>query len=166
MLFISSAKTIALVLIAALLTSCGARPPSPALGEVEDILLALPDAWNARDATAWVQRFAEDSDFTNILGMHFPDRQANEARHAQLFATIFADSQLSADVLGVRPVGDTGAVAELQFTLVGYAKLPPGIQETEPGVLRTRLITVFEYRDGAWRIVAAQNTAILPAAVK
>jgi hypothetical protein len=94
--------------------------------------------------------------------MHFPDREANEARHAQLFETIFANSTLSAEVLGLRRVAERGAVAELAFTLVGYDRLPPGIQETEPGVLRTRLITVLEHRDEGWTVVAAQNTAILP----
>ena len=97
--------------------------------------------------------------------MHFPDRAANVDRHAQLFATIFRDSRLEAEVLGVRAVGSDAAVAEVEFRLVGYERLPPGIQETEPGVLRTRLISVLERSGGAWRIVAAQNTAILPAAV-
>jgi uncharacterized protein (TIGR02246 family) len=161
----SSAKPTALAIAMALLAACSSRPPTPDLGEVEDILLVLPEAWNDRDAAAWVASFAPDSDFTNILGMHFPNREANKARHAELFATIFADSRLSADVPSVRPVGDTGAVAELELTLVGYARLPPGIRETEPGVLRTRLITVLEHRNGSWRIVAAQNTAILPAAI-
>lgn len=136
----------------------------PNLDAVRDLLLALPEAWNARDAAAWVASFGEESDFTNILGMHFADRAANEARHARLFETIFARSTLSAGVLSVRQVGQTGAVAELELTLVGYDRLPPGIEETEPGVLRTRLITVLERRGGAWEVVAAQNTAILPAA--
>jgi len=139
--------------------------PPPDLEGVEEILLALPAAWNARDAVAWVAHFEEGSGFTNILGMHFPDRKANEARHATLFATIFSSSELSAEVLNVSPVGSCGAVAELEFTLVGYERLPPGISETSPGVLRTRLITVLERREGSWHILAAQNTALLPAAI-
>jgi len=147
----------------ALLVSCE-PPPHPDLAGVEELLLALPDAWNRRDAGAWVSSFDQDSGFTNILGMHFPDRAANEARHAELFRTIFANSTLTAEVLGVRPVGDAGAVAEVRFTLVGHERLPPDMEETEPGVLRTRLITVLEHRDGSWHVLAAQNTAIAPAA--
>ena len=141
-----------------------APPPSDARAEIEEILLRLPDAWNARDAEAWVESFDERSGFTNILGMHFPDRAANRTRHAELFATIFADSRLEADLLSVRLVGADAALAELGFTLVGYDRLPPGVSETEPGVLRTRLVTVLERREGDWRIIGAQNTAILPAA--
>lgn len=132
--------------------------------EIEQILHRLPEAWNARDADAWVESFGERSGFTNILGMHLPDRTANRERHAELFETIFANSHLEAEVLSIRPVGAAAAVAELEFTLVGYDRLPPGVEETEPGVLRTRLITVLERREGSWLIAAAQNTAILPAA--
>lgn len=141
-------------------------PDRPDLEGVEAVLLALPDAWNARNADAWVAGFGEGSTFTNILGMRFPDRAANQARHAQLFATIFARSRLEAEVGDVRRVGTDGAVAEVAFTLTGYDRLPPGVGETEPGILRTRLLTVLEHRDGAWVVVAAQNTAVLPAALE
>lgn len=134
--------------------------PSDLHDQVAAILNTLPDAWNARDADRWVGQFAAASDFTNILGMHFPDREANRARHAELFGTIFANSRLEAQLLSVRPVGSGGAVAELEFTLTGYDRLPPGVEETEPGVLRTRLLSVLERRGNDWRIVAAQNTAI------
>ena len=130
------------------------------------MLLALPDAWNNRDAGAWVAHFEEDSGFTNILGMHFPTREANAARHAQLFETIFANSTLTAEVLSIRQIGGEGAVAEVQFELVGYDRLPPDVVETEPGLLRTRLIVVLERESGEWAVLAAQNTAVLPAALR
>lgn len=154
------------VLTLACLLSCTASAAPFDAAEVEPLLLALPDAWNARDAGAWVARFEEDSGFTNILGMHFPTRDANEARHAQLFETIFANSTLRAEVISVRPVGSHGAVAEVGFELVGYERLPPDVEETEPGILRTRLIVVLERDAGEWGVVAAQNTAVLPAALR
>jgi len=146
--------------------SCAAPAPPFDRAEVEPLLLALPEAWNARDAEAWVANFDEESGFTNILGMHFPNRDANEARHAQLFETIFAHSTLTARVLSVRPVGGEGAVAEVEFELVGYERLPPDVEETEPGLLRTRLIVVLERVDAQWSVLAAQNTAVLPAALR
>lgn len=129
---------------------------------IAEILSGLPEAWNARDADAWVAHFAEDSGFTNILGMHFDNRDENRERHAYLFGSIFRNSVLEAEVLDVRMLGTDAAVTDLAFTLTGYERLPPGIGETEPGVLRTRLLTVFEKRNGVWWIVAAQNTARLP----
>ena len=132
---------------------------------VADRLDRLAEAWNRRDAAAWVRHFAEESSFTNILGMRFADRAANEARHALLFETIFAESRLEATVSSVRIFGGDAAVAEVEFTLRGYERLPPGIGESEPGLLRTRLVTVLDKRQGEWQIVAAQNTAIAPAAL-
>jgi len=136
--------------------------PSP---EISAIIGGLPAAWNSRDASSWVANFSSASDFTNILGMHFEDRAANEARHATLFETIFRESHLEAEVLEVRVLGDDAAIAEVGFRLVGYERLPPGVIETMPGELRTRLITVLELVGEEWKIVAAQNTAILPVAV-
>jgi uncharacterized protein (TIGR02246 family) len=157
-------RVVGVTLAIAGVSGCGA-PPVDHEAEITAVLETLPVAWNARDASMWVANFAPSSDFTNILGMHFEDRAANEARHAVLFETIFSDSQLEAEVLEVRVLGGDAAVAEVAFRLIGYERLPPGVIETEPGELRTRLITVLERRDGRWQIVAAQNTAVLPAAV-
>ena len=108
---------------------------------IREVLLALPDAWNARDASAWVENFTPDSGFVNILGVRFSDRASNQERHETLFATIFRDSTLQAEVLHIRFTGPDTVVAEVLFRLVGYEALPPGIGETAPGVLETRLWT-------------------------
>jgi uncharacterized protein (TIGR02246 family) len=129
---------------------------------IRKVLLALPDAWNARDANAWAENFTPDSGFVNILGMRFPDRASNQERHAALFATIFRDSTLHAEVLHIRFTDPDTAVAEVLFRLVGYKALPPGIGETAPGVLETRLVDVLQKINGHWRIVFSQNTAIVP----
>ena len=150
--------------VAAMGSSGCEAPAVDHASEITGLLVALPEAWNTRDASMWVANFDSSSGFTNILGMHFEDRVANEARHAELFSTIFSESHLEADVLDVRIVGGDAAVAEVAFRLVGYERLPPGVTETTPGELRTRLITVLERQDGQWKIVAAQNTANLPIA--
>ena len=129
---------------------------------IREVLHALPDAWNARDASAWVENFTPDSGFVNILGVWFSDRASNQERHATLFATIFRDSTLQAEVLHIRFTDPDTAVAEVLFRLVGYEALPPGIGETAPGVLETRLVDVLQKIDGHWRIVFSQNTAIVP----
>ena len=143
--------------------------PTAVAGQTDDdrdaigsVLDELVTSWNARDAEGWVARFTEDSGFTNILGTHFRDRDANRARHALLFESVFAESTLAGEVAELRPLGDDAAVATVLFTLTGYTSLPPGVMETEPGVLRTRLLTVLQRREGGWWIVEAQNTAVMP----
>lgn len=155
-----------LTLAAVTVAGCAPQPAdwSADRVEIEALVDSLPAAWNRRDAPAWVGGFSEASGFTNILGMHFGDRAANEARHAELFATIFSESLLTAEVIDVRQVGQDAAVVETSFELTGYSQLPPGIESTSEGLLRTRLISVVERRDGRWVIVEAQNTAVSPLA--
>jgi hypothetical protein len=63
----------------------------------------------------------------------------------------------------VRAIGTSGAIAETDYELRGYDRLPPGIRPTDPdGTLRTRLKYVWELKPEGWRIVSAQNTAVLP----
>ena len=119
-------------------------------------------AWSFRDAAAWVRDFTADSGFVNILGMRFADRAGNEERHAALFATIFRDSLLTVELLHIRFADSDSAVVEARLQLTGYERLPPGIRETEPGMLATRLLDVVQRIDGRWRVVFSQNTAIAP----
>jgi len=130
-----------------------------AIGEIVDDLSV---AWNAGDAGAWVEHFTESSGFTNILGMHFPDRAANEARHASLFETVFEGSRLTSRLISIHQVGREAAVVEVGLELREYVGLPTGITETESGVLKTRLILALQKIESRWWIIAAQNTAIHP----
>jgi uncharacterized protein (TIGR02246 family) len=130
-----------------------------AIGEIVD---GLSVAWNGGDADAWVQNFTDTSGFTNILGMHFSDREANRARHASLFETVFEGSRLETELISIHQVGREAAVVEVGLDLRGYQGLPPGISETQRGVLKTRLILALQKIEDRWWIIAAQNTAVLP----
>jgi uncharacterized protein (TIGR02246 family) len=140
-----------------------AAPSEAAEPAISRLLAEQSDAWNRHDAKAWVASFSEDAEFINILGMLLVGRSEIERRHAEIFKTIFARSRVVVSVRKVRPVGPNAAVAETEYELRDYDRLPPSIQPTDPdGTLRTRLKYVFELTPAGWRIVAAQNTAILP----
>lgn len=160
-------RCLALLLLAGVLLGCDGSPRPPAAGPPAEALIrrALAeqaDAWNRHDAKAWSASFAEDADFVNILGMLFQGRAEIERRHAELFGSIFARSQVVVTTRKVRPLGETAAVAETDYELRNYDRLPPGIRPTAPdGTLRTRLKYVWELEPDGWRIVSAQNTAVL-----
>jgi len=118
--------------------------------------------WNAMDADAWAADFTEDSEFINIIGMRFVNRQQNVDRHAHLYTTIFKDSTLSGDVLAVKQLTDDVALVETRFILRGHSANPPGVQNTKPGELHTHIKLVLQKFGTDWRIVAAQNTALAP----
>ena len=148
-----------------LLGGCGKGAPAE---EAEPVIRAAlarqAEAWNQHDAKAWVAEFSEDAEFINILGMSLQGRAEIERRHAEIFRTIFARSRVVVTTRKVRVLGASAALAETDYELRDYDRLPPGIRPTDAdGTLRTRLKYVWEARPEGWRIVSAQNTAILPA---
>ncbi len=130
---------------------------------IRNLLEAQVAAWNAGDAEGWCKDFTEDSEFVNIIGARFGNRDANMRRHADLFATIFKGSRLAVREMKIRMLGDFTACADLVLDLTGFSKLPPGIRpSTGNDVLCTRMHYVL-IRDGArWWIVFSQNNAVMP----
>jgi len=153
--------------IFALFTLLGACSREPASRQAEPLIrqtLAQQEAaWNQHDAKAWVAAFSDDAEFINILGTSLQGRAEIERRHAEIFRTIFARSHVVVKTRKVRALGPSAALAETDYELRDYDRLPPGIRPTDAdGTLRTRLKYVWELRAEGWRIVSAQNTAILP----
>lgn len=130
---------------------------------IRQIFARQAEDWNRHDAKAWVSAFSDDAEFINILGTTLQGRAEIERRHAEIFSSIFARSRVVVTTRKVRLLGATAAVVETDYELRDYDRLPPGIQATDAdGTLRTRLKYVCELEAGSWRIVAAQNTAVLP----
>ena len=155
-------RSLVLVLALGPVLGCDASSAPPAEPAIRKALEQQAQAWNQHDAKAWSASFADDADFVNIMGMLFQGRQEIEKRHADLFGSIFARSQVVVTTRKVRPLGKSGAVAETDYELRNYDRLPPGIRPTDPdGTLRTRLKYVWELKPEGWRIVSAQNTAVV-----
>jgi len=121
------------------------------------------EAWNHHDAAAWSKAFAPDAEFINIVGTIFHGRDEIQKRHAGIFASVFKDSRAEVTVRKMRFVEPTVAVVDTDHVVTGYTGLPPGVQATEQGVLRTRMRYVMKQSGGTWSIVAGQNTDVKPA---
>jgi len=157
-------RALGLLLLVGPLTACKARSEPPAEPAIRQALAQQAEAWNRHDAKAWVAAFASDAEFVNILGMLLQGRAEIERRHAELFGGIFAHSTVVVTTRKVRPLGADAAVAETDYELRGYERLPPGIRATDAdGTLRTRLKYVWVRDADGWKIASAQNTAVLPA---
>jgi len=124
------------------------------------------EAWNRSDAAAWSKDFAPTADFVNIVGMVFNGRAEIEKRHAAIFATVFKGSRTQVTVRKVSFPRPDVALLETEHEVTQFGALPPGIQPTEPGVLKTRMKYVLTREQAGWQIVAAQNTAVNPVALK
>ncbi|QRO02642.1 SgcJ/EcaC family oxidoreductase [Archangium violaceum] len=120
------------------------------------------EAWNRSDATAWSKDFAPDAEFINIVGTVFKGRTEIQTRHAFVFDTLFKGSRTEVTVTRVHFLGGDVAVTDMEHVVTGYAGLPPGVQPTEAGVLKTRMRYVMKKNGKRWEIVAGQNTDVKP----
>ncbi len=121
------------------------------------------EAWNRSDATAWSKDFAQDAAFINIVGSVFNGREEIEKRHAFVFNTLFKGSRTQVTVTRLTFIDKAVALVDMEHVVTGFAGLPPGVQATEPGVLKTRMRYVLKKTDKKWEIVAGQNTDEKPA---
>lgn len=123
------------------------------------------EAWNRQDAVAWSKAFAEDAVFINIVGTVFNGRAEIEKRHAFVFDTLFKGSKSEVSVRKLLFLDGGVAVVDTEHQVTGFVGLPPGVQPTTPGVLRTQMRYVLKKSRGRWLIVAGQNTDVKPAPV-
>lgn len=130
---------------------------------IRKLVDAQTEAWNRSDAAAWSRDFAPDAEFINIVGTVFKGRPEIESRHASIFSTLFKGSRTQVRVTRVLFVSADVAVTDMEHLVTGYAGLPPGVQPTEPGVLKTRMRYVMKKHGKRWEIVAGQNTDVKPA---
>jgi uncharacterized protein (TIGR02246 family) len=128
--------------------------------DVLRIIAAQVDGWNRGDARGFAEGCRADVAFTNILGMRWDTRQGFEARHDEMFRGPFARSRLAIEVERILFAHPQTAIAEFLTVLTGARGMPPGIQPSRDGSLRTRMLEVFVKSDGRWEIVACHNTAV------
>lgn len=120
------------------------------------------EAWNRSDAAAWSKDFSPDAAFINIVGTVFNGRAEIEKRHAFIFDTVFKGSRTQVTVTRLTFIDNAVAVVDTEHVVTGFARLPPGVQPTEPGLLKTRMRLVMKKTGKAWQIVAGQNTDVKP----
>ncbi len=130
--------------------------------EVRRLVAEQTAAWGRGDADGYASTAGEDLGFTNIRGQRWVGRAAFVAVHRRIFGGIYAGTVLEADVERIMFPGTGVAIAELSLRLTGARAMPPGVAAHADGVLRTRLLEVFELRGGTWTLVACHNTPVLP----
>lgn len=103
------------------------------------------------------------AEFVNPVGGIIAGREAIQAQHAFLFSGPFAASTQASEIRRTVFLAGGVRMVDLDVVLTGYAAPPPGLRETEPGVIRTRVKWVVVKRGGGWRILAQQMTPLPPA---
>jgi len=176
----SLAGTLAATAAAVLVTACSdshqtMAPESDAgpafivaegqIAGIEDLIAAQDAAWAAKDPVAYAATYTEDTEVIAPIGLILSGRAAVQGQHAFLFNPVSGFFRGSTSVWSLRSLTfltGTVALVKLDVTLTGYAGLPPGLIETAPGVVQTRVTWVAVQHGSEWKILHQQMTARIP----
>jgi uncharacterized protein (TIGR02246 family) len=123
---------------------------------VRTLYTHLMDGWNAGSGEAFAAPFAEACDFIAFDGTRFSERDAIVRFHDPLFQTHLKGTRLVGEVTGVRFLGPDVAVMHATGGTIGRGR-------TQPARERDSIQTLVAVRQqGAWRLVAFQNTRVRP----
>jgi uncharacterized protein (TIGR02246 family) len=120
---------------------------------IRQVLASSANAWNRHDAKAFSMVFAEDADFTNVVGMTAHGRAEIERFHAPMFATRFKDTHLTMTDTKIRFLTPDIAAVDAHWEMTG-AKGPDG----QDIPLRNGLLNfVMTRSNGQWLITVMHN---------
>lgn len=141
----------------------GTNPPGQ-VRHIEALAEALTAAWAAKDAAAYAAPFAEDAEFIGPTAVILSGREAIRVSHAFLFGPTgpFRQSTQTLEIRRIEFLTGTIAIVDLTSTLTGFLGLPPGLRETEPGVVRNVVRWVVVKHRGEWLILGQQMTPVPP----
>lgn len=134
----------------------------PQAAALRDLMTQLEEAWNRGDAATWAKFFTDDARFVTLRGDVAVGRAAIEANHRFIFGSIYKGTQNRTAIESMVFPSPGVAIVDLLHNVTNFAALPPGVNATEPGVLRARMRFIAVLHEGTWRFVAAQNTGVFP----
>ncbi len=105
---------------------------------IRKVIYRFVDAWNHHDAHAFASVFAEESFFSNVVGMTAKGRQGIESFHAPSFETVFKNSHQTIEDINIRLVNPTIASVDLLWSMTGALD-----RAGNPRPLRKGLINFF-----------------------
>jgi uncharacterized protein (TIGR02246 family) len=120
---------------------------------IRELMDRFMDSWNRHDAQAFAAVFAEDADFTNVLGIGAKGRSKIEEFHAPVFATIFKNSHQRYDDIKVRFIRDDIAAVDVHWQMTGATDAQGNPRPERHGLLNFVMVK----DTGRWQIVVMHN---------
>ena len=147
------------------LAALGQRLPLPSghtpIKAPLDIASKFTKAWNAGDARAIAEMFAEDADFVSVVGLWWTSRRSIRRALKRGFAEWFAGSTFQVEKLSQRLVGSNGAVIIARWRIEGQRDPEGELAEARRGLAT---VAMQQLEDGTWLCVSCHFTDIAPAA--
>jgi uncharacterized protein (TIGR02246 family) len=137
-----------------------AAPPAEMRTAAERLARTFSDTWNAQNGAAYGEAYWPDAELVDPTGQIWDGRHAIAAMHVHLWNGPARNTQVSARVRRVRPIGTDAMVVDLDVDVAGFSPAPPGAAVQADGKVKAHLKHVVEKRAGDWKIAASQNTFV------
>ena len=129
---------------------------------MEAIVSTLDAAWTGQDPVTYAAQYA-GAEWIGPNGAV----QTNPAIITAIYTGILTVSPLAGSVRqstirSLTFLTGTIAVLDIDARVTGFAALPPGIVPWQPGIVRALEKNILMKREGEWRIVRHQQTAVAP----
>ncbi|HET7334695.1 MAG TPA: nuclear transport factor 2 family protein [Rhizomicrobium sp.] len=121
----------------------------------EDSVRAFQDAWNAHDMAALAALFHDDATFVNRFGHLVRGVDEIVDLHASIHETIYSDSTLENEVIGIVPIAEEAAVVHFWCRLTTGPAYPAGRT-----IIDTLILAVLTRRNDVWKMQAAENVTL------
>jgi uncharacterized protein (TIGR02246 family) len=155
-----AAQLLALLSSTTALAQSDPQVPKEADRAAQAMVTRFVDSWNRADGAAYGENYWPEAELVNPSGVISHGQAAIVQEHVELWAGIFKGSHISGKVRRIRMLGSTFMMVDFDAELSGVRQLPPGSPADAAGVLHNHLKHIMERRDGAWKVLAAQNTFI------
>ncbi len=126
-----------------------------------DIASKFTKAWNAGDAKAISELFAEDADFVNVVGLWWTSRRSIRRALKRGFAEWFDGSTFTVEKLSQRLLGSDAAMIIARWRIEGQRDPDGELAEARRGLAT---VAMQQLEDGTWLCVSCHFTDIAPAA--
>lgn len=125
---------------------------------IQTLISAFMSAWNQHDAHAFAENFAEDADFTNVVGRSARGRKAIEEFHAPLFATRFKNTHQTASEIRIRMLTPDISSVDVSWEMTGAVEVDGTPLPPRKGLLNL----VVTRHEGRWLIEVMHNQEFTP----
>jgi uncharacterized protein (TIGR02246 family) len=150
--------------LGAVLFLCGAlafadTSDKEALSAANSMVERFADSWNHADGVAYGENYWPEAELVDPSGAIVSGKAAIVQEHVDLWAGPFKGSHVAGKVRRVQMLGANYMIVDFDVQLSGFAKALP-VAPPATAVLNSHLKHVMEKRDGAWKVLSAQNTMV------
>lgn len=138
--------------------------PDGARAAANAMLNRFIDSWNHGDGQAYGENYWPEAELVDPSGAVVKGKAAIVQEHVDLWNGIFKGSHIRGKVREIRMLGPNFMMVDLDLEVSNVRQLPPGSPAYGDRTLRNHLKHILEKRQGAWKVIAAQNTFIAPKA--